>query len=84
MEVVGGAVVVVVGAVLVRVVSRGRFRGRRNPAAADPGECDRWTVASPRAAIWAAMMAQTVTKRMGTSPAARPRRAGGDGIGEGS
>lgn len=87
----GGAVVdvvVVVGGTVVELVvfvpACARFEARTNAAAADVDERDRWPVVWSKLAIWAATTAQTVTSKIGTSPAARPRRAGGEGMGESS
>ncbi|HEX4163146.1 MAG TPA: hypothetical protein VHZ05_11645 [Acidimicrobiales bacterium] len=75
-DVVGGTVEVVVV-----VPACARFEGRTNEAAADVDERDRWPAVWSKLAIWAAATAQTETSNIGTSPTARPRRAGGEGIG---
>jgi hypothetical protein len=86
----GGAVVEVVvvvgGAVGVVVVdvAGARRAPRWNAAAADAASDDRWPTARPKLATSTAMTAQLATNRISTSPAARPRRAGGEGMGEGS
>jgi hypothetical protein len=80
-------VVVVVGGtveVVVVVPACARFEGRTNAAAADVDERDRWPVVWSKVATWAAATAQTETSKIGTSPTARPRRAGGEGMGESS
>jgi hypothetical protein len=76
----GGTVVDVV----VVVPAWARFKARWNAAAADVDEPDRWPAVWPKLASWTATTAQIATSKIGTSPTARPRRVGGEGMGESS